>query len=90
MERTFIVDERPKGGYVIKVNKSFYTVGSYNVLCARTLNISYPDYLRLCRDEYGARIIGKNTMYPFAIFPTEGGAQKLSKLLNEVIRGRIK
>ena len=90
MERTFIVDERPQGGYVIKVNKSFYTTGSYNVFCARALNISYLNYLRLCRDEYGARIVGRSTMYPFAIFPTEGSAQKLSNLLNEAIRGRIK
>lgn len=89
MERTFIVDERPQGGYVIKVNKSFYTTGSYNLLCARTLNISYPDYLRLCRDEYGARLVGKNKMYPIAIFPTKDNSQKLADLLNEVIKGRI-
>ena len=70
------------GKYIIRpVHDNFYldsTEGSFNIICARLLGISYADYLRLCRDEFGAEIIGKGAMYPVAYF-------KLSKELEALI-----
>lgn len=45
-----------------------HTEGSYNVIQARLMNISYANYLRMCRDCFGAEIIGKNSVYPVAYF----------------------
>lgn len=76
------------GKYLIKLNFShpnlptMVTSGSYNVLMARLLNLSYANFLRLCRDHYGAEIIGKNCRYPLPFFE-KGEAEKLIKVLNE-------
>lgn len=58
------------------------TKGSFNVIYARLFNISYANYLRLCRDELGATIIGKNSYYPIALFDSKEKAKKLADLLN--------
>ena len=57
-----------------------YTEGSYNIICARLMGLSYADYLRMCRDCFGAEIIGKGSMYPVAYF-------KLSEKLKDLIDG---
>ena len=44
------------------------TSGSYNVFLARIAGLSYADFLRMCRDEFGAEIIGKDKLYPVAYF----------------------
>ena len=36
------------------------TKGSFAVLGARLMGLSWPDYLRMCRDVFGAEIIGKH------------------------------
>ena len=41
-----------------------YTRGSYAILAARVMNLTYANYCRMCRDLYGAEIIGKNSYYP--------------------------
>ena len=60
------------GKWVIRAaHDNFYlgsTSGSYNVICARLMGLDYPDYLRMCRDCFGAEIIGKDSMYPVAYF----------------------
>ena len=60
------------GKYIIRpVYENFHlnsTEGSFNIICARLLGISYANFLRLCRDEFGAEIIGKGSMYPVAYF----------------------
>lgn len=45
-----------------------YTKGSYNIIQARLFGLSYPQFLRMCRDCFGAEIIGKDSMYPVAYF----------------------
>ena len=66
----FICEETPyyPGKYIVRpVHCNLpltYTEGSYNLLAARLMNLGYADYLRMCRDLYGAEVIGKNTMYP--------------------------
>lgn len=59
-----------------------YTVGSYAILPARFLNLSYADYLRFCRDILGATIIGKGSRYPIPYFKREEEAAQLVRLLN--------
>jgi hypothetical protein len=74
------------GKYIIRpVYENFYlnsTNGSFNIICARLLNISYADYLRLCRDEFDAEIIGKGSMYPVAYFKRSKELEALIDLLN--------
>lgn len=70
------------GKYIIRVDLDKfhleYTKGSYNVICARLMGLTYAQYLRMCRDCFGAEIIGKGSHYPVAYF-------KLSKELNDLI-----
>lgn len=72
------------GKYIIRVDLDKfhldYTEGSYNVICARLMGLTYAQYLRMCRDCFGAEIIGKGSMYPVAYF-------KLSEKLKDLIDG---
>ncbi len=72
--------------YIIRINSEEFhlnnTSGSYNVICARLLNLTYASYLRFCRDVLGAIIIGKNYMYPVAYFKKGENLFGLVKLLN--------
>lgn len=72
------------GKYIIRpIHDNFhldYTEGSFNLICARLMGLSYADYLRMCRDCFGAEIIGKGSLYPVAYF-------RFSKQLNDLIDG---
>lgn len=74
------------GKYVIRpYHEAFHldsTAGSFNVICARLFGISYADYLRMCRDHFGAEIIGKGSTYPIAYFKLSQGLQDLIDQLN--------
>lgn len=74
------------GYYVITYDyDAFYlrhTEGSFNVICARVLGLTYPSYLRMCRDLFGATIRGKGQIYPVAYFKKNEGLFKLVRLLN--------
>jgi hypothetical protein len=82
--KVFYYDESAThpGKYMIRVDldKFYlnYTQGSYNIIGARLMGLTYADYLRMCRDIYGAEIVGKGGVYPYPIF-------KLSKGLNDLI-----
>lgn len=73
-EKIFTKEESPyhPGKYTIRpdFDKFFlnYTEGSFNIICARLMGLSYADYLRMCRDCFGAEIMGKNSKYPIAYF----------------------
>lgn len=56
--------------------------GSYNVLCARVMDLNYADYLRMCRDVFGAELLGKDSKYPFALFKRGNALDALLKVLN--------
>lgn len=58
------------------------TVGSYNILGARLMNMSWPDYLRFCRDALGAEIIGKNSLYPAIKFHKNPLTYEFVRMLN--------
>lgn len=71
--------------YVSPIHVNFNlisTKGSFNVICARLFNISYANYLRLCRDELDAIIVGKDSYYPVTYFKSKEAAQALVNLLN--------
>lgn len=78
-----------EGRYVIVPNWSEFpqmsTAGSFNILCARLLNLSYADYLRFCRDICGAQLIGKNWEYPVAYFEKSNESRELVNLLNSIM-----
>lgn len=73
------------GKYVIRpIHENFHldsTEGSFNVICARLMGLTYPEYLRMCRDCFGAEIIGKGSMYPVAYFKL---SQELQDLINNL------
>ena len=72
------------GKYIIRVDLDKfhldYTEGSYNIICARLMGLTYAQYLRMCRDCFGAEIIGKGSNYPVAYF-------KLSEQLKDLVDG---
>ena len=79
-----------QGKYVIKINPEALGIerigkGSYNVLPARICNLSFPQYLKMCRDVYGAEIIGKEQLYPTAYFNNDSKSKKLVDLLNSLV-----
>ena len=88
-KRYFYLEESPyyPGKYGIYIDfdnlPPMKTTGSYNLLPARLLGLSYAEYLRFCRDVYKAEIIGKNNMYPVAYFKNNIAAGDLIKMLNE-------
>ena len=74
------------GKYIIKpIHENFFlesTEGSFNVIGARLMGLTYAQYLRMCRDVYGAEIIGKNSKYPVAYFKLSQGLIDLIEELN--------
>ena len=87
-ERIFYYEESPyhPGKYMITVDHDkFYirgTRGSCHIIEARVMNLSYAQYLRMCRDVYGAEIIGKKSMYPVAYFSDINSVMRVIKELN--------
>lgn len=88
-EKFFYLDESSvfKDKLHIRLNHSNFlfpngTEGSYGVIAARALNLSYPDYLRYCRDRLGAKLIGKHTLYVVPYFDNTPEVQLFIKLLN--------
>lgn len=85
----FYLEESPyeNNKYIIapKHEKCFLkgTKGSYNILAARLFNTTYANYLRMCRDEFGANIQGKNHLYPVAYFEKNEKVKKLVACLNK-------
>ena len=76
-----------KGKYIISLHHEQFpfaggTSGSYNVFLARLAGLSYADFLRMCRDEFGAEIIGKDKLYPVAYFNFGEGLSVLTKWLD--------
>lgn len=74
------------GKYMIQpIHDNFHldhTTGSFNLICARLFGIGYHDYLRMCRDIFGAEVVGKNEKYPVAYFKRSEGLKALVDQLN--------
>ena len=85
----FVLEESPyrPGKYTIRLNfdkfpSQLSTSGSFNLLPARLLNLTYAQYLRFCRDIVGGEIAGKNTVYPVAYFSKTMTTNAFVRLLN--------
>ena len=84
----FYAEDTPyqPGYYTVKVHHGAFllnsTTGSFNIIQARLLNLSYVQYLRFCRDVLGATIVGKNCTYPYACFKKGENLNALIRLLN--------
>ena len=85
----FVLEESPSrpGKYTIRLNfdkfpSQLSTSGSFNLLPARLLNLSYAQYLRFCRDIVGGEIAGKNTIYPIVYFNKTMTTNAFVRLLN--------
>ena len=76
-----------KGFYLIKYNQNYPIEasfgGCYRVLEARLLNISYANYCRLLRDNFGAKLIGKKSLYVVPLFKEGNVPQQLLDSLND-------
>ena len=90
MEKYFYLDESPlyQNKYVLRIHAEELpfpngTNGSYNVLAARLLNLSYPDYLRYTRDRLGAELIGRGNKYVIPYFDAKNDVKMLIKVLNK-------
>lgn len=59
-----------------------YMNGSYNVLAARILGFTYPDYLRYVRQNFNGELRGKEG-YSYCIFKNKKDAMKLALKLNK-------
>ena len=85
--KCFVKDESAShpGKWLIRpVFENFHlesTSGSYNIICARLMGLNYSQYLRMCRDCFGAEIIGKNSL-PVAYFKRSNELDALIELLN--------
>lgn len=87
-EEYFYLDESPSqpGRYLIRIDfdklPPMTTVGSYQVLFARIMNLSFAQYLRLCRDEFEGEIVGKDSLYPTVYFKRTPKTVSFIRLLN--------
>lgn len=90
MGKYFSLEPAPhfSGKYLIVMNQEEMpfphgTRGSYTVMPARVMGLSYPDYLRYVRDKLGAELIGKKSKYISVYFEYTDEVKMLVKLLNK-------
>lgn len=74
---------------ILRLNREVYDLigggvtGSFNVLFARVLGLSYVDFLRFVRDNYGATLHGKKSTYISFSFDNKENARKFQFLMND-------
>lgn len=87
-EKIFYRDEciSHPGKYIIRADHEKFhlnsTEGSFAIIGARLVGLTYAQFLRMCRDEYGAEIMGKGSMYPIAYFELSNKLMELIDYLN--------
>lgn len=79
--------ETADGKYIVSFNDDIYNIiiekipkdriGSWNVLAARILGLSYAEYLRYARDVYGGKLYGKGHKYPIVKFDNKYDCNRL-------------
>lgn len=94
MKDYFIFRETSNKGWQIVPNYDVLGVksvnGSYSVLAARFMGLSWPNWLRFCRNN-GANLYGKNSMYTTAVWdkPNKDFLKQLNER-TELIASKIK
>lgn len=75
------------GKYIININHNLLpeirTEGSFSLLFARLMSLSYAQFLRFCRDEIEAEVVGKNSLYPVPYFKRTAKTLAFVRLLNK-------
>lgn len=87
----FKLDERDGKNIIIPIMDNIpltHTNGSFNLLPARLMGLSYANYLRMCRDMCGATIVGKGSMYPVPYFGKSVQEVLVAKQLVKLLNGR--
>lgn len=59
----------------------FYCKGSYNVIEARLLGFTYPDYLRYCRANFNGVLRGREG-YTYCVFKNKKDCLAICEMLN--------
>ena len=84
----FYANENCDGNFIISIDEipfsesaAEHMSGSYNVLAARLLGFTYPDYLRYVRQNCGAELRGR-AGYSYCVFKNKADAIKLVMKLN--------
>ena len=73
--------------YMVGLEDSVYeligkTSGSFNLIAARILGFTYPDYLRYVRDNFNAELRGRQG-YSYAIYKNKNDCTGIVKILND-------
>lgn len=87
----FKLEERDGKNLIVPVYDNLpvgETSGSFNVLAARLMGLSYANYLRMCRDMCGATIVGKGNKYPVPYFGTSVQEVIVTKQLVKLLNAR--
>lgn len=89
--RAFMVSEAcNEGEYMVKLTDEMFSLmgcqsGSFNIVAARILGFSYPDYLRYVRDNHNAILKGKQG-YSYAVYRDRKDCVAVVTLLNDTWR----
>lgn len=97
MKNYFFWDESPyeQGKFLLKPDFDLLPLGvakgSYHLLAARVAGLSYANYLRACRDKYGATLIGKNCVWVLPYFdkPNAALSNELNKRVELLLKEKI-
>lgn len=60
--------------------------GSLNVIMARLLGLTWVDFLKYCRDELNATIVGRNSLYPSIYFKKDKKTIEFIDELNNKVK----
>lgn len=87
IKKYFYEDELTKDRVIILINYRNTPItgmesGTAFKIEALLFNLSYPDFLRMARDNYNGTITGKNCLYPMLTFQDKAAAGRLVKELN--------
>lgn len=86
--RAFMVSEVcNEGEYTVRLTDEMFSLmgcqsGSFNIVAARILGFSYPDYLRYVRDNHNATLKGKQG-YSYAVYKDRKDCVAVVTLLND-------
>lgn len=89
--RAFKVEETcNEGEYMVRLTDEMFSLmgcqsGSFNIVAARILGFSYPDYLRYVRQNHNAILKGKDG-YSYAIYKDRKDCVAVVTLLNDAWR----
>ena len=83
---TFIVRETANNTFMVGMSELLFSDvmrgGSYNVLAARALGLSYPDYLKMCRAKFNGMLCGREG-YSYCVFKNKEDCKRLCIMLNK-------